>query len=131
MLLLTLMENRFFVIKRNEGDFNKTSPFLIQKAIQSIVGEPKNIKNLQSGELLIEIQNNTQVSNLKKCTLLSNISVTISSHRTLNSSKGIISVPDLQYVPESEILENLKVQGVTDVHRISITKTIIKYLPNT
>ena len=31
---------RFFVIKRNESDFSKTSPFLIQKAIQSIVGEP-------------------------------------------------------------------------------------------
>ena len=35
----------FFVIKRNDGDFSKTSPFLIQKAIQSTV-EPKNIKKL-------------------------------------------------------------------------------------
>ena len=28
----------FYVIKRNEGDFSKTSPFLIQKAIHTIVG---------------------------------------------------------------------------------------------
>ena len=34
----------FFIIKRNENDFTKMSPFLIQKALKSIVGEPKNIK---------------------------------------------------------------------------------------
>ena len=33
----------FFIINRNEGDFSKTSPFVIQKAIQSIVCEAKNI----------------------------------------------------------------------------------------
>ena len=47
---------------------------------------------------------------------------TTSAHRTLNSNKGVISDPDLQYVPESEILENLKDQGVTTVQVISITK---------
>ena len=59
---------RFFIIKRNENDFSKTSPFLIQKAIESIIGEPKNIKKLRSGELLIELKTNLQASNLKKCT---------------------------------------------------------------
>ena len=113
---------RFFVIKRSDSDFSKTSPFLIQKSIQSIVGEPKNIKKLRSGELLIELQNNSQALTLKKCTSLSNIPVTVSAHRSLNSSKGVISEPDLQYVPESEILENLKDQNVTDVHRITITR---------
>ena len=117
-----IAEERYFVIKRNDGDFSRTSPFLIQKAIQSIVGEPKNIKKLRTGELLIELQNNSQAIKLKKCTSLGNIPVTISAHRTLNSSKGVISEPDLIYVPESEILENLKDQGVTAVHRISITK---------
>ena len=58
-----------------------------------------------------------QASNLKQCTLLPNIPVTISTHRTLNSSKSVISKPELQYVPVSEILENLKDQGVTDVHK--------------
>ena len=63
----------------------------------------------------------TQTSNIKKCTSLANIAVTISTHRSLNSRKGVISEPDLQYVPESEILDNLKDQGVTDIHRIKIT----------
>ena len=124
-------EARFFIIKKNEGDFSKTSPFLIQKAIQSIVGEAKNIKKLRSGELLVELQSDSQASSLKKCTSLANIPVTISIHRSLNSSKGVISEPDLQHVPESEILENLKDQGVTNVHRITITKMTVKYLLDT
>ena len=36
--------SRFFIIKRKEGDFSKTSPFLIEKAIQSVVGNVKSIK---------------------------------------------------------------------------------------
>ena len=34
----------FFIIKRIKNDSSKTSPFLIQKAIGCIIGEPKNIK---------------------------------------------------------------------------------------
>ena len=37
---------RFFINKRNENDFSKTSPFLIQKTIDSIVGKPRNIRKL-------------------------------------------------------------------------------------
>ena len=36
--------SRFFVIERNEGDVCKTSPFLIEKTIQSAVGCIKLIK---------------------------------------------------------------------------------------
>ena len=106
---------RFFIIKRNENDFSKTSPFLIQKAIESIVGEPRNIKKLRSGELLIELKTNLQASKLMKCTLLANIPVTVSAHRSLNSCHGVISESDLQYVPETELLENLKDQKVIEV----------------
>ena len=57
---------RFFVIKRKEGDFSKTSPFLIEKAIQSVVGNAKSIKKLRSGELLTEVQNYGHATKLKK-----------------------------------------------------------------
>ena len=42
-------------------------------------------------------------------------------HGSLNSSKGIIFEPDLQYEPEIEILDNLKDQDVTDIYRIPVT----------
>ena len=56
------------------------------------------------------------------CTLLINVSITFSAYRTLNSCCGIISEPDIQYVPETELLENLKDQKVIEVKRIYIHK---------
>ena len=46
---------RFLIIHSEvEGkDISLLSPFLIEKAIMSIAGEPKSIKNLRSGDLLI------------------------------------------------------------------------------
>ena len=112
----------FFVIKWKEGDFLKTSLFLIQKAIQSVVGEPKTIKKLKPGELLIELQSNLQTSKLKKLSQLANIPIIVSAHKTLNSCRGVISETDLQYISDEEILENLKDQNVTNVQRIVISK---------
>ena len=96
------------MIKRIENDFTKTSPFFIQKAIESIVGEPKNIRKLRSRDLLIELKTNLQASKLQKSTMLANIPITVTAHRTLNSCCGVISESDLQYVSEVELLENLK-----------------------
>ena len=110
------------MIKRSEGDFSKTSPFLIQKAIESVVGTAKTIKKLRSGELLIEVQSYIQAKNLKKCTKISNISINVSLHRTLNNCRGVISEPDLQYVSEAKLLDNLKDQKVVEVKRIYIHK---------
>ena len=39
-----MMKPDFFVIKRSEDDFSKTSPILIEKAINSIVRAAKSIK---------------------------------------------------------------------------------------
>ena len=47
---------RFLIIPSEvEGkDISLLSPFLIHKTIMSIVSEPKSIKNLRSGDLLIQ-----------------------------------------------------------------------------
>ena len=123
--------NRFFVIKRNEGDFSKTSPFLIEKAMQSAVGNVKSIKKLRSGELLVEVQNCRQATSLKKCTQLANMPITASAHRTLNSCRGVISEPDLIYVSETELIENLKNQKVTEAKKFMYIKIMKKYQLNT
>ena len=46
----------------------------------------------------------------------------VTVHRTLNSCRGVISEPELQYVPEAEILDNLKDQNIIDVRRVSVYK---------
>ncbi|GFX23652.1 probable RNA-directed DNA polymerase from transposon X-element [Trichonephila clavipes] len=45
-----------------------------------------------------------------------------SSHKSLNSCRGVISEPDLLTSSETEILEGLSDQGVTQVRRISVKK---------
>lgn len=84
------------------------------------IGEPKTIKKQRSGELLVVVNNSKQAANLKKCTHLSNISVSVSPHKTLNTSRGVISARDLLQFTEDEIVENLKKQNVIEARRIQI-----------
>ena len=65
--------------------------------------------------------------------------ITDSAHRTFNSCRGVISEPDLIYVSETELIENLKNQKVTEAKRIYVyrnnekvpTKHIILTFPST
>ncbi|GFT13391.1 uncharacterized protein TNCV_4467101 [Trichonephila clavipes] len=50
------------------------------------------------------------------------IALTVSPHKSLNSSRGVISEPDLIFTPETEILEEFSGQGVIQVRRITIKK---------
>ena len=46
---------RFLIIHSEEGkDISSLSPFLIHKTIMSVAGEPKCLKNLRSGDILIQ-----------------------------------------------------------------------------
>ena len=60
----TLMNvQRFLVVKSQEEKRTMAylSLFVIEKCIQSIVGHPKNIKKLKSGDLLLEVDRKQQV----------------------------------------------------------------------
>ena len=98
------------------------SPFVIEKCIQSIVGHPKIIKKLKSGDLLLEVDRKQQVENLLKTTKIFNLKVKISLHHSLNSSKGVIRCPELRPCSDKEIIDNLKEQGVTGVRNVSVRK---------
>ena len=80
---------RFLVVKSQEEKRTMAdlSPFVIEKCIQSIVGHPKTIKKLKSGDLLLEVyrQQKTKIFDLK---------VKISLHQSLISSKGVIRCPE-------------------------------------
>ncbi|GFR30720.1 putative adenylate cyclase type 3-like protein [Trichonephila clavata] len=71
-----------------------------------------------------ETATQAQSNNLLQCTNLSNISITATPHKTLNSSKGVIYCPDLIPLPDSEIEEELASQGggVEAVKRITSIK---------
>lgn len=118
---------KFMILQRNETDEKKTmnfvSPFTIQKSIELHSGQPKNVKRLRNGTLLIETVNKTQADKLCKLKLLgADIQVKVFEHPTLNQTKGTIYCPDLIYESDETILEELKNQYVTGIVRIKKKK---------
>ncbi|GFT35596.1 uncharacterized protein TNCV_4870821 [Trichonephila clavipes] len=91
------------------------SPFAIQKALIGIGGEPKSVKRLRSGDLLIETTSALQTKSFLLAKSFLNSPVTVFPHKSLNSCRGVISEPDLLGTSDSEILEGFSGQGVTQV----------------
>ncbi|GFU79619.1 putative RNA-directed DNA polymerase from transposon BS [Trichonephila clavipes] len=100
---------------------SKKSPFAIHKALIGIGGEPKSVKRLRSGDLLIETLSALQTKYFLLGNTFLDSPVAISPHKSLNNSRSAISEPDLLSTPESEILEGFSDQGVIQV-RITIQK---------
>ncbi|GFV21954.1 RNA-directed DNA polymerase from mobile element jockey [Trichonephila clavipes] len=100
---------------------NKT-PFAVQKALVGIGGEPKSVKRLRSGDLLIEGNSALQTKFFLLSKSFLNSPLKISLHKTLNSCRGVISEPDLLTTPDGEILDGFSDQGMIQVRRITITK---------
>ncbi|KAG1683682.1 Nucleic-acid-binding protein from mobile element jockey [Nymphon striatum] len=117
---------KFLVIKQNKDEENKSldklSHFAVNKTIISLGGEPKSVKKLFSGDILVETQNKSQTSKLLKTTLFLNIPVTVSPHRSLNFSKGVIRSRELKDCSEDELLTELGNQGITAVKKITVTR---------
>lgn len=116
--------DKFFVIQSSEQGktYQNTSPFLIEKTVFSIIGKTNNIKKLRDGKLLVEILREKQGKNLLQLESFCDIQCTVSPHKTLNTSKGIIRDRRLFCCSEDEIKENLASEGVTHVRRIKIWK---------
>ncbi|GFT04825.1 uncharacterized protein TNCV_2133741 [Trichonephila clavipes] len=93
-------------------------------AVQSSAGSVKSIKKITIRRFTHR-NSNTSTINLLQCTNLSNIPITATPHKTLNSSKGVIYCPDLIPLPDSEIEEELASQGVEAVKRITSIKDVI------
>ena len=113
---------RFLIIHSEvEGkDISLLSPFLIEKAIMSIAGEPKSIKNLRSGDLLIQCTKQPHETNLLKMKSFCGLKCTVKPHKSLNTSRGIVRCPALSKQSCEHILEFMGEQGVTDVRRINV-----------
>ena len=86
----------------------------------SIAGEPKSIKNLRSGDLLIQCTKQPHEANLLKMKTFCGLKCTVTPHKSLNTSKGIVHCPALSKQSCEHILEFMGEQGVTDVCRINV-----------
>ncbi|GFX91297.1 uncharacterized protein TNCV_1247121 [Trichonephila clavipes] len=103
---------RFLILSLPNKDMMKKSPFVIHKVLIGIGGEPKSIKRLRSGDLLIETSSAVQTKYFFLAKTCLDSPLTISPHKSLNSSRGVISEPDLLSTPETEILDGFSDQDV-------------------
>ena len=115
---------KFLIIKSEEEEnpITKLSPFVIEKQIEAIIGTPKSVKKLKNQTLLVETNRKSQTDNLLKITKFFNLKVTVTEHKTLNTSKGIIKDRALKGESETDICDYLKNQGVIAVKRFTIKK---------
>lgn len=113
---------RFLVMRcQKEGEtLKKVSPFLIRRVLSaSVSGELKSAKKLRDGTLLIETKNFEQSKKIKNMKTLHNIDITVETHKTLNTCRGVISHYDLLYVEVDEIKREMASQGVIEVRRLN------------
>lgn len=124
---------RFLVIEGTDENhpLSKLSPFAISKGLQGLAGTPKDVKRLRNGQVLVEVDKKCYSDNLLRSSKLAECPISVSPHRALNSSKGIMRCPDLKDCSEEEILENLKSQQVGHVKRMIVTRDGEKRPTNT
>ncbi|GFU21493.1 putative RNA-directed DNA polymerase from transposon BS [Trichonephila clavipes] len=101
---------RFLILSIPNNEMSRKSPFAIQKALQGIGGNPKSVKKLRSGDLLIETISALQTKSFLLAKTFIDSNLTVTPHKSLNSCRGVISEPDLLYASEGEILEGLSDQ---------------------
>lgn len=109
---------RFFVISATDGQPIKYNIFAIQKFIQCGVGDVKIAKKLQNGTVLLEVTSKEQA---KKATAMNNwfdTPITVTPHRSLNSSRGVLRCREFRDCTDDEVLSALRSQGVTSVKHI-------------
>ncbi|GBN92334.1 hypothetical protein AVEN_71075-1, partial [Araneus ventricosus] len=82
----------------------------------------KSTRKLRSRDLLIEIATREHAQQIVQLNSLDTIPVNVTSHATLNSSKGVISYGELLNVPVEKICKGFQSQGITHVHRIKIKR---------
>ena len=115
---------RFLLVSSKNPDqpVDKLSPFAIAKAIKGIAGDAKTVRKLRSGDILVEVDKKSYSCNLLKAEKFVDVPVSVTPHRTLNTKRGVIRCRDLANCDETEIVEELTDQNVTQAKRIHIRK---------
>lgn len=90
------------------------------------------MKKLGNGTVLIKTKNLDQAKRLRKLSRLSaDVAVEIFEHSKLNSSMGVVRARDFKHLLDEELLEELKDQKVSKIHRVTrmMNEKKIKVLP--
>nr|KAG5705019.1 hypothetical protein BaRGS_022861 [Batillaria attramentaria] len=98
-------------------------PFLVGETLRSCTGRP-DASRLRSGDLLVECRRKAHSNSQLQLQKIGDYPVTVSPHRSLNSSRGVIRDEALADLGEAELIRTLKSQAVTHA-KVFKTGTII------
>ncbi|GFV42896.1 uncharacterized protein TNCV_3978501 [Trichonephila clavipes] len=82
---------RLLILYLPNNEMSRKSPFIIHKALIGIGGEPKSIKKLRPGDLLIETISALQRKSFLLAKTFIDSPLIVTPHRTLNSCPGVVS----------------------------------------
>ena len=105
----------------DEKPLSGLSPFAVQKGFQATAGTLKSTKGWKDGSFLVECSRKAQAENLLKTEAFVDRPVHVFV-TTPNSSRIVIRCRELFGLPELEIRDELKTQGVVEVHRVTVKK---------
>ncbi|XP_036322389.1 uncharacterized protein LOC118736404 [Rhagoletis pomonella] len=113
---------KYLTISSTNNQLAKLSPFIIKKGIDAISTQIDSIKQLKDGSLLVLARNSKIADKFLKTKTLSNVCpITVKLQENLNTVKGMIYAPCLNFVKEEEIIEELKSQGVSGIYKFTRT----------
>ncbi|XP_064468686.1 uncharacterized protein LOC135382949 [Ornithodoros turicata] len=105
------------------------SPFAVAKALESVVGKNYSAKKLSSGDIQVQVENRKQSSALYSLTHIGETAVTVSSHRTLNIVRGVISESELYLSAQTPNLRKGWLTRVQSRQNESVTRRDGKEIP--
>ncbi|XP_077532424.1 uncharacterized protein LOC144144794 [Haemaphysalis longicornis] len=107
---------------RSRGAHADKVSLSIAKALNQLVGTNYNARKLQNVDVLVEVHTREQSAKIVQLAKIDNTNVTLTTHRSLNLSKGVISESELFHCSDAEIETELAEQGVVAARRILIRK---------
>lgn len=115
---------KFLVVhsENPQSTMGELSPFVVAKALNNTIGPKYKAKKMSSGDLLVEVNDAIQTTNLLKMTTIGDNPVSVSTHRSLNTTRGVVSIEELVKLSEADILEGFEGQNIVSVRRIMIRR---------
>lgn len=98
------------------------SPFLVSKSLTEIFGPGYKVSRMASGDLLLELRDQKQYERLPNLAKFGDTNLIVTPHRTMNTTRGVVSDDDLLGLTEAELLEGFSEQNVINVKRIRIRR---------
>ena len=105
-----------------EKPMSRVSPMKGNLILRGLIGTVEKVHRLFNGDLIVGVKNSAQEKNILAMTLFDTAPVRVTLHRSMNHKKGVIRCSALRDIPETEIVEGLSAEGVTEARKIYFTK---------